>query len=124
MPPRNGSMDGDEWVDIRTLDFAEAYTEEFGDAWLKDWPVDLAEWTELDRVNADKVYSPPSPPPPRPRPSPLFVCFKLSSFKLGIGGLRPANVYRDVCQKKRRVRDLCSCVVWHVLCVLCSVSSD
>jgi hypothetical protein len=82
-PPRNGSMDGDEWVDIRTVDFAEAYTEEFGDAWLKDWPVDLAEFQELDRVNADKVYFCP-PPPPAPAPPPFSSVSRFSVSSLGL----------------------------------------
>ena len=87
-PPRNGSMDGDEWVDIRTVDFAEAYTEEFGDAWQKDWPVDLAEFEELDRVNANKVYFPPLPRLPPP-PLPPFRLFHFSVSSLGLGEYGP-----------------------------------
>jgi hypothetical protein len=29
--------ESDEWVDIRTVDFAEAYSAEYGNEWKKDW---------------------------------------------------------------------------------------
>jgi hypothetical protein len=38
LPTRYGSMtESDDWVDIRTVDFAEAYSAEYGNEWKKDW---------------------------------------------------------------------------------------
>ena len=48
-------MNNDEWIDIRTADFAAEYSKEYGDAWKKDWPLDLNEWEGLDKENARQV---------------------------------------------------------------------
>ena len=45
-----GTEEEDEWVDIRTVDFAAVYTEEYGDEWMEKFPVDLAAWEGLDKV--------------------------------------------------------------------------
>ena len=52
-----GLDDSDEWVDIRTVDFAAVYSEEYGEEWKKNFPLDPAEWEELDDENARRVLS-------------------------------------------------------------------
>ena len=47
--------DSDEWVDIRTVDFGDVYTEEYGEEWKKDFPDDLRTWKDLDADNARQV---------------------------------------------------------------------
>ena len=54
---RAALMSVDEWVDVRTVDFAEAYTAEYGDEWTRRWPLDLAEWKGVDAENARQVQA-------------------------------------------------------------------